>query len=181
MDLIQRAETCLDTAARKLLAQHKYSNGYISVGESEIAEANIVIHAASSLLNAGLHVWAESPFKTHDSNQCKHLDLLVDLTPGHPETSTLLTIEAKRVAEGENDKKVLEIVRDHGRVQSWKILSRSRCRSFSVFVIQSSGFLERSSSCCLKPVIDLATLKNLGSRRGGKEIHCALRGLRTLD
>jgi hypothetical protein len=53
MSIIQKAATSLDAAARSLLLQHKYSNGYISVGDSEIGEANLVLHAAASLLRRG--------------------------------------------------------------------------------------------------------------------------------
>lgn len=130
MSIIQKAATSLDAAARSLLVQHKYSNGYISVGDSEIGEANIVLHAAASLLRSGLHVWAESPFKTHESNQCKHLDLLVDLRPTDPNVSTLLTIEAKRIAAGENDGKIQEIINDYGRIRSWRNLEPAQMPLF---------------------------------------------------
>ena len=56
MSIIQKAATSLDAAAHSLLLQHKYSNGYISVGDSEIGEANIVLHAAASLLRSGLKI-----------------------------------------------------------------------------------------------------------------------------
>jgi hypothetical protein len=129
MSIIQTAATSLAAAARSLLVQHKYSNGYIYVGDSEIGEANMVLHAAASLLRSGLHVWAESPFKTHDSNQCKHLDLLVDLTPTDPNVSTLLTIEAKRIAAGESDGKIQEIINDYGRIRFWRKLEPAIPRS----------------------------------------------------
>jgi hypothetical protein len=122
-DPYRQSAFVISQAADGLLQQHKYSNGYLSVGDSEIAEANIVIHVASSFILAGSHVWAESPFKTHESNQCKHLDLLVDLAPKDPETATLLTIEAKRIGFGENDKKVEEILKDYERVRSWRSLA----------------------------------------------------------
>lgn len=70
-----------------------------------------------------MHVWAESPFKTHESNQCKHLDLLVDLSPEDPEATTLFTIEAKRVGFGEGNKKVEQILDDYERIRSWRFLA----------------------------------------------------------
>jgi hypothetical protein len=123
MNRIERAAWVISQAADGLLQQHKYSNGYLSLGDSEIAEANLVIHVASSFICAGSHVWAESPFKTHEGNQCKHLDLLVDLAPEDPETATLLTIEAKRIGLGEGDKKVEEILKDYERIRSWRSLA----------------------------------------------------------
>ena len=122
MTLIEHAAYIVSQAAKGLFQQHKYSNGYISVGDSEIAEANIVIHAASTFLQAGMDVWAESPFKTRESNKCKHLDLLVDLVPTDPDASTILTIEAKRIASGEEDKKVEEILNDYERISIWRSL-----------------------------------------------------------
>jgi hypothetical protein len=122
MTLIENAGFIVSQAAQGLFQQHKYSNGYITVDDSEIAEANIVIHAASTFLQAGMDVWAESPFKTHESNKCKHLDLLVDLVPIDPEGSTILTIEAKRIAVGEEDKKVEEILKDYERIRTWRSL-----------------------------------------------------------
>jgi uncharacterized protein YifE (UPF0438 family) len=56
MTLIQQAADIVSQAAQGLFQQHKYSNGYISTGDSEIAEANIVIHAASTFLQAGMDV-----------------------------------------------------------------------------------------------------------------------------
>jgi len=134
MTLIQQAAYIVSQAAQGLFQQHKYSNGYISTGDSEIAEANIVIHAASTFLQAGMDVWAESPFKTHESNKCKHLDLLVDLVPTDPDASTILTIEAKRIASGEEDKKVEEILKDYERIRTWRSLNPDQMPLFYVAV-----------------------------------------------
>ena len=137
MKTIERATGLIQDAALSLLKQHKYSNGYLSVGDSDIVEANIVIQVAASFIGARCHVWAESPFKEHDSNQSKHpqhLDLLVDVASGDPEYSRLLTVEAKRITAGENDKKIEEILRDHERIQSWRTLDESQLPLFySVF------------------------------------------------
>jgi hypothetical protein len=141
MTLIEQAEYIVSLAAKGLFQQHKYSNGYLSVGDSEIAEANIVIHAASTFLQAKMDVWAESPFKTHESNKCKHLDLLVDLVPTDPETSTILTIEAKRIASGEEDKKVEEIL---NRAAFGPGSGNARCEC-----AHSSCAIDRSRCCVL--------------------------------
>ena len=120
MKTIENAAGLIKDAAQRLLKQHKYSNGYLSVGDSDITEANIVIQVAASFIGSQCHVWAESPFKEHEGDQCKHLDLLVDVASGDPEYSRLLTIEAKRITAGENDKKI-----DHAFDRSSEIQGRS--------------------------------------------------------
>jgi hypothetical protein len=130
MKTIENAAFVIQEAAKRVLKQHKYSNGYLSVGDSDIAEANIVIQVAALFIGSGCHVWAESPFKDHDGNQCKHLDLLVDVASNDPEYSRLLTIEAKRITAGENDKKIEEILRDYVRIQLWRTLDESQLPLF---------------------------------------------------
>jgi hypothetical protein len=130
MSKIEHVALAIQRAALGLLGQHKYSNGYTSVGDSDIAEANIVIQVAASFIGAGCHVWAESPFKGHEDNQCKRLDLLVDVASNDPEYPTLLTIEAKRIASGEKDKKVEEILTDYERIRSWQTLDETKMPLF---------------------------------------------------
>ncbi len=134
MKTLENAASVIQDAAQRLLKQHKYSNGYLSVGDSNITEANIVIQVAASFIGSKYHVWAESPFKEHEGDQCKHLDLLVDVASGDPEYSRLLTIEAKRIAAGENDNKIEEILRDYERIRSWRTLDENQLPLFySVF------------------------------------------------
>lgn len=129
MKTIESAAFLIQAAARRFLKQHKYSNGYLSVGDSKITEANIVIQVAASFIDSRYHVWAESPFKGFDSDQSNypsHLDLLVDVASDDPDYSRLLTIEAKRITTGENDQKIEEILRDHRRIQSWRTLDETQ-------------------------------------------------------
>lgn len=134
MKTIESAARLIQDAARRLLKQHKYSNGYLSVGNSEIAEANIVIQVAAAFIGSQCHVWAESPFKESDGNRSKHVDLLVDVASDDPDCSRLLIIEAKRITAGENDKKIEEILRDHERIQSWRTIDETQFPLFySVF------------------------------------------------
>jgi hypothetical protein len=73
----------------------------------------------------------------HEGDQCKHLDLLVDVASDDPEYSRLLTVEAKRITAGENDKKIEEILRDYERIQSWRTLDENQLPLFySVFQSQ---------------------------------------------
>jgi len=142
MKTIENAVCLIQDAAQRLLKQHKYSNGYLSVGDSDITEANIVIQVAASFIGSQYHVWAESPFKQHEGNQCKRLDLLVDVASGDPEYSRLLTIEAKRITAGENDNKIDEILRDYERIQSWRTLDENQFPLFySVFQPRLLGWI----------------------------------------
>jgi hypothetical protein len=85
---VDRAACVIENAVRKLLQQHKYSNGYLSECQSEIAEANIVIHIAAGFLESGCRVWAESPFRTHENKNCKRVDLMVDMASDDPDYSS---------------------------------------------------------------------------------------------
>ena len=47
MSMVADAVRQIQIAADRLFAQHKYSNGHTSIGDSEIAEANIAIQVAA--------------------------------------------------------------------------------------------------------------------------------------
>jgi hypothetical protein len=52
MKTLENAACVIQDAARRLLNQHKYSNGYLSAGDSNITEANIVIQVAASFIGS---------------------------------------------------------------------------------------------------------------------------------
>jgi len=129
LDLI---EAFIRAGATRLFSQFEKSSGYLSLGDSQIAEAAIVIHVASSALKGGHTVWPESPFRDRPDEGTKHLDLLIDLNPDEYETPVLVTVEGKAVSEGFVTKKIREIVRDYGRVCEWNRLNRGDVPIFFV-------------------------------------------------
>jgi hypothetical protein len=112
--------------SRKLFAQFQRSNGFTSVGDSELAEAALVVHVSAAFLALNHCVWPESPFKNSTrGGRTNHLDLLIDLNPEEYENPHVLTVEAKAVAPGHENGKILEIVRDHARICDWALLDPS--------------------------------------------------------
>jgi hypothetical protein len=110
-------EAFIQAGAKRLFGQFEKSNGFTSLGDSQLAEAAIVMHVASSASQRGHAVWPESPFRDRPDEGTKHLDRLIDLNPDKYKTPILVTIEGKAVSEGFVAKKVREIVRDYGRVR----------------------------------------------------------------
>lgn len=121
LDLV---EAFIRAGAERLFSQFEKSSGYLSLGDSQIAEAAIVIHVASSASQCGHTVWPETPFRDRPDEGTKHLDLLIDLNPDKYRAPVLVTVEGKAVSEGFVIKKIREIVRDYGRVCEWNRLDR---------------------------------------------------------
>jgi hypothetical protein len=117
-------EAFIRAGAERLFGQFEKSNGYTSLGDSQLAEAAILMHVASSASQRRHAVWPESPFRDRPDEGTKHLDLLIDLNPDKYEAPILVTIEGKAVSEGFVAKKIREIVRDYGRVCEWNRLDR---------------------------------------------------------
>jgi hypothetical protein len=109
----------LSEGATVLFQQQNYSNGYTIVCDSEIAEANIVVHVSSAFIKQEHAVWAESPFKIDLAERTKHLDLYIDLEPGNSEFPNILLVEAKRVAPGEENDRLTKILCDYDRLRHW--------------------------------------------------------------
>jgi hypothetical protein len=109
----------LGEGATVLFQQQNYSNAYTIIGDSEIAEANIVVHISSAFIKQGHAVWAESPFKVDLAERTKHVDLYVDLEPGTGESPDILLVEAKRIAPGEENDRIASVIRDYGRLRNW--------------------------------------------------------------
>jgi hypothetical protein len=117
-------EAFIQAGAKRLFGQFEKSNGYTSLGDSQLAEAAIVVHVASSAAQLGHAVWPESPFRDRPDEGTKRLDLLIDLNPDKYKTPVLATVEGKAVSDGFVTKKIREIVRDYGRVCEWNRLDR---------------------------------------------------------
>ncbi len=117
-------EAFIRGGAKCFFDQFEKSNGYASLGDSQLAEAAIVMHVASSASQRRHAVWPESPFRDRLDEGTKHLDLLIDLNPDKYKAPVLVTIEGKAVSEGFVPKKIKEIVRDYGRVCEWNRLDR---------------------------------------------------------
>jgi hypothetical protein len=117
-------EAFIQAGAKRLFEQFQKSNGYTSLGDSQLAEAAIVMHVASAASQRKHAVWPESPFRDRLDEGTKHLDLLIDLNPDKYQAPILAMIEGKAVSEGFVAKKIREIVRDYGRVCEWNRLDR---------------------------------------------------------
>lgn len=154
-DELDRIEAFIQAGATRFFSQFEKSNGYISLGDSQIAEAAIVMHVASSASQCGHAVWPESPFRDRPDEGTKHLDLLIDLDPNKYKTPVLVTVEGKAVSRGYITPKIREIVRDYGRVCEWNRLDREGVPVF---------FLLNDPSRVYGAVVVLCT-ENLGSDR----------------
>lgn len=132
----------IHAGAERLLQQAQYSAEYLLDEGSEIAEANLVVHLASTFINDGHAVWAEVPLvtdvpKTTDSRsrvqevanesetkeeaeQRGRFDLSIDLDYESSASTKSLKIEAKRIAQSEESEKIAEIVADFRRMESWR-------------------------------------------------------------
>jgi len=152
LDLI---EAFIRGGAERFFTQFNKSSGYLSMGDSQIAEAAIVIHVASSASQCGHTVWPESPFRDRADEGTKHLDLLIDLNPGKYKIPVLVTVEGKAVSEGFVTKKIREIVRDYGRVCEWNRLDRDGVPIF---------FMLNDPRCVYGALVVLCT-ENLGFDR----------------
>lgn len=119
----ERARTILgqliSAGAKTLFDQHRYTNGYTSLGKSSLPERAVVIHVAAAALKERHAVWPESPFRNNRKGASKHLDLFIDLNPGHSDKLRLALIEAKRILPGEWRKKLKLLRKDCKRIQSW--------------------------------------------------------------
>ena len=131
-DELDRIEAFIQAGAKRLFSQFEKSNGYISLGGSQIAEAAVMMHVASSASQCGHAVWPESPFRDRPDEGTKHLDLLIDLNPDIYKTPVLVVVEGKAVSDGFVTKKIREIVRDYGRVCEWNRLDREGVPVFFV-------------------------------------------------
>jgi hypothetical protein len=132
-DELDQIEAFIQAGAKRFFSQFEKSNGYISLGDSQIAEAAIVMHVASSASQYGHAVWPESPFRDRPDEGTKHLDLLIDLDPNKYKIPVLVTVEGKAVSRGYVTAKIREIVRDYGRVCEWNRLDREGVPVFFVF------------------------------------------------
>jgi hypothetical protein len=56
-------EAFIQAGAKRLFGQFEKSNGYTSLGDSQLAEAAIVMHVSPSAAQRGHAVWPESPFR----------------------------------------------------------------------------------------------------------------------
>lgn len=112
-DLIHRG-------AERLLLQSKYSADYLLNETSEIAEANLVVHVASAFIEKNYIVWSELPFRNPPQNRNSRFDLSIDLFYEKSDSSISLKIEAKRIAQYEENLKVRQIIGDFGRMKSWR-------------------------------------------------------------
>jgi hypothetical protein len=112
-------EESLDEAARLLLNQLEYSNGFSTLGESSLAEATLVIHVAAAHVRRGAAVWAESPFTPSHTDKINHLDLLIDLSAFDQSSPDLAIVEVKAVPPGKLSTKIPEIIKDIARVLGW--------------------------------------------------------------
>lgn len=92
------------------------------MGDSELAEAALVVHVSAAFLALKHCVWPESPFRESKRKRTNHLDLLIDLDPESYENPNVLTVEAKAISPGHEKSKIAEIVRDHGRICDWALL-----------------------------------------------------------
>src|SRR5271157_2610255 len=116
-----------DEAARSLLQQLQYSNGFSTLDESSLAEASLVVHIAAAYVRRRAAVWAESPFTPNDTDEVNHLDLLIDISACDQSSPDLAIVEAKAIAPGRLATKIPEIITDIGRILDWTklpILSR---------------------------------------------------------
>lgn len=129
---MDRIEAFIQAGAKRFFSQFEKSNGYISLGDSQIAEAAVVMHVASSASQCGHAVWPESPFRDRSDEGTKHLDLLIDLDPNKYKTPVLVTVEGKAVSWGYVTVKIREIIRDYGRVCEWNRLDREGVPVFFV-------------------------------------------------
>ncbi|HXX99921.1 MAG TPA: hypothetical protein VEI54_03305 [Candidatus Limnocylindrales bacterium] len=107
-------------SAHKLFKQSKYSASDLFSRRSEIAKANLVIHLASSFIANRYLVWAEVPFKNRHSKRSNRFDLSIEFGYDNAENSMCLKIEAKRIAQGEEDRKIQEVIDDFERIKSWR-------------------------------------------------------------
>lgn len=112
-------------ASRKLFSQFKYSNGFTSIGQSELLEAALVAHIAAEFITHNHVVWPESPFRDKKKGSTKHLDLLIHLNPKETEAPNVITLEAKAISPGHEATKADEIITDHKRICDWKVLDPS--------------------------------------------------------
>jgi hypothetical protein len=112
----------INFGASRMLKQFEKSNGFNSIGDSQIAEAAAVAHIASSFIASGHSVWPESPFKSRTSLRAKRLDLLIDCAPDSTPKPEIVMVEAKAIASGQLRKKFQEILEDGERIRSWPSL-----------------------------------------------------------
>jgi hypothetical protein len=127
-------ERIVSRGAQSLFDQFHSSDGYTSFGDSELAEAAIVVHVASAFIREKHVVWPESPFKTKKRRISKakkkskrrvanHLDLLIHLRPELYSAPSIITFEAKAIAPGSVSGKLREVLKDYKRICRWKSLS----------------------------------------------------------
>jgi len=105
-----------------MLEQFQASEGFISAGGSQIAEATLVVHVAKEFIAAGKAVWAESPFRDNARGKTKHLDLLIDANVSSKQPPDLLVFEAKAVTSSNRNARVQQIINDICRVRKWNSL-----------------------------------------------------------
>lgn len=133
IDELDEVEGFICKGADRLFKQFEKSNGYTSLGDSQLAEAAIVVHIASSASQCGHAVWPESPFRESPKATTKHIDMLIDLHPDTNERPILVTLEGKAVSGSCLAMKAKEIVRDHGRVCEWNRLDETGIPLFYAF------------------------------------------------
>ena len=124
---IEELEKALEEAARILLGQLEFSNGFTMIGDSKLAEASLVMQIASALSRREASVWAESPFECPVDGEINHIDLLVDFSAKARSQPDLLLVEAKAGAPGKRSEVIKQVIGDIGRLRNWSsldILSR---------------------------------------------------------
>jgi hypothetical protein len=129
---IERIVSSISEGSNTLLRQTKYSADYLFNQNSEIAEANIVVHIASAFIRENKNaVWAEVPFRRTKKKGTSRFDLSVALDSPpwdhsqkkvrvSSEHSKSLKIEAKRIGKREKRAKLEEIIDDFHRIRTWR-------------------------------------------------------------
>lgn len=115
----------ISRASRAMLDQFRASEGFTSLGDSQLAEATLALYVAREFMSADAAVWAESPFREKPRGRMKRLDLLIDANAGSNAPPDLLAFEAKAITTKNRNAKLEEIVEDISRVTLWKSLVRT--------------------------------------------------------
>jgi hypothetical protein len=128
MSMKDALDGLIQSAIKSCLDQEEYFNGYLSIGGTTVAEANISAHLAKTAMCEKHYVWAESPFKWKPSDKdWNHLDMAIVLDPSSPGDRAVLLVECKTLAKGKERTKLEEVLEDFERIRSWKKL-RFECK-----------------------------------------------------
>jgi hypothetical protein len=115
----KNVEKYVRSGAISLLSSENHANGFISEGDSNLAEANLVMHIASSLIQDSHFTCAESPFRLPPSKKILHLDMYIQFETGNISINKIAILECKRMAPNEKSKKLTELLKDFDRLRGW--------------------------------------------------------------